>query len=105
MTMTKDRGKVKASNCERIHQAKGECPIKSTEKHCSLGDELRVHDGPNEAPILPANVCPEANQLDKLVSQTKDDEYEIIAHIEDALLNILRYNCKKGLLLHQYLTI
>ena len=59
---------------------------------------MRAHDGPNEAQILPTNVCHEANQLDKLVSQTKDDEYEITTHIEDGILNainVLRYNCKK----------
>ena len=104
----KTGGKVKASNCERIDQVKDECSTRLAEKYNSLCDELRVHDGPKEAPILPTNVCPEANQLDKLVFRTKEDKYVITTHIEDGILkaiNVLHYNCKRGPMLHQYLTI
>ena len=90
--------KAKASNCERIDQVKNECPMRPAENHSSLRDELRVHDGPNEASILQTNVCSEENQLDKLVFQPKDDKYEITTHNEDGIVNasnVLRYNCKK----------
>ena len=69
--MTKDRKNVKTSNCEKLDQVNEECTTQTAEDHSNLGVELCVHNGPNEASILPTNVRPEANQPDTLVFQKR----------------------------------
>ena len=96
--MTKDREKVKGSNCERIDQVIDEYTLKSAEKHSSFCGELCVQNGPNGTSILPANICTEVDQQGSLAFQTKDDKYTITTYIEDGILNainVIRYHCKK----------
>ena len=96
--MTKDRKNVKTSNCESLDQVNEECTTRTAENHSNLGVELCVHNGPNEASILPTNVRPEENQLDTLVFPKMNGKDKITTCIEDGIfnaINFLRYNCKK----------